>query len=146
MNPLGIIAGIGLLLMACLGALLYLAAPVHAEAGIASWYGHPYHGRRTASGIRYNMHADTCAHLSLPFGTLIRVTNQRNGRSTICRVTDRGPFVRGRIVDVSLAGARALRLNGIARVSLHVISSPRGRCATQRGNRWRTCRSLGRGF
>lgn len=140
MNPLGIIAGIGLLLLACLGTLLYLAAPVRAETGIASWYGHPYHGRRTASGARYNMHADTCAHKTLPFGTLVRVTNRRNGRSVNCYVTDRGPFVRGRIVDVSKSGANALRLNGTAPVSLSVISIPHGRCAIQRGSRWRACR------
>lgn len=78
------------------------------QVGIASWYGRPYHGRRTASGQVYNMHGFTAAHRSLPFGSRIRVTNLRNGRAVMLTVNDRGPFVRGRVVDVSYRAAREL--------------------------------------
>lgn len=78
------------------------------EQGLASWYGSDFHGRRTASGERYNMYAMTAAHKTLPLGTQVVVTNQRTGRRIRVRVNDRGPFVAGRIVDLSLAAARAL--------------------------------------
>jgi rare lipoprotein A len=78
------------------------------QEGTASWYGRPYHGRQTASGQIYNMHNFTAAHRNLPFGSRIRVTNLRNGRSVLLTVNDRGPFIRGRIVDVSYRAARAL--------------------------------------
>lgn len=67
----------------------------------ASYYAHPYHGRRTASGEIYNMNDYTCAHRTLPFGTRIRVTNLKNNESVILRVNDRGPFVKGRMIDLS---------------------------------------------
>ncbi|MDH3240591.1 MAG: septal ring lytic transglycosylase RlpA family protein [Alphaproteobacteria bacterium] len=79
------------------------------QEGTASWYGRPYHGRRTASGQIYNMHDFTAAHRNLPFGSRIRVTNKRNGRSVLVTVNDRGPFIRGRIVDLSYRAARALQ-------------------------------------
>lgn len=78
------------------------------EEGLASWYGADFHGRRTANGERYNMYAMTAAHKTLPLGTKIVVINQRTGRRIRVRVNDRGPFVAGRIVDLSLAAARAL--------------------------------------
>lgn len=82
--------------------------PGHEETGIASWYGHPYHGRRTASGEVYDMEQMTAAHPTLPFGTLLLVENRLNGQTVEVRVTDRGPFVAGRILDLSRAAARAL--------------------------------------
>lgn len=92
-------------------------------AGKASYYAHQYHGRPTASGEPYNMYAMTAAHPSLPFGTLLRVTNLRNGRAVLVRVNDRGPFKAGRVVDVSLAAAEQLGLilPGTADVRLEVV-------------------------
>jgi peptidoglycan lytic transglycosylase len=94
------------------------------EVGMASWYGEPFHGRFTANGERYDMHAYTAAHRLYPFGTRLRVTNLENGRSVTVRVNDRGPFVRGRIIDLSLAAATDLGMvpNGTARVRLERVS------------------------
>jgi rare lipoprotein A len=78
------------------------------ERGVASWYGGEFHGRSTASGERYDMHAFTAAHKTLPLPSYARVTNLRNGRSVIVKVNDRGPFVRNRIIDLSYAAAEAL--------------------------------------
>jgi len=96
------------------------------EEGVASWYGEPFHGRRTASGEVYDMHAPTAAHRTLPFGTRIRVENLANGRSTTLRITDRGPFAKDRILDVSRQGAEELHLigPGTARVRITVIDAP----------------------
>ncbi len=93
------------------------------ETGVASWYGEPFHGRRTASGDVYDMDAMTAAHPTLPFGTEILVENLDNGRSARLRVTDRGPFAKDRILDVSRAGARALGMigPGTARVRVTVV-------------------------
>lgn len=93
------------------------AAPPR-EVGIASFYAHRFHGRTTASGARYDMHALTCAHPTAAFGTRLRVTELDSGRSVIVTVNDRGPFVRGRIVDLSLAAAKKLGIveRGLARV------------------------------
>ncbi|HWO20329.1 MAG TPA: septal ring lytic transglycosylase RlpA family protein [Kofleriaceae bacterium] len=77
-------------------------AAVDVQQGLATWYGV---GRRTASGERFDKHAMTAAHRTLPFGTRVRVTNQRNGRSVIVRINDRGPFARGRIIDVTEGAA-----------------------------------------
>jgi rare lipoprotein A len=79
-----------------------------AEEGLASWYGEPYHGRPTASGERFDQGALTAAHRTLPFGTVARVTNLDNGRSVEVVINDRGPFVDGRIVDLSRAAAAAI--------------------------------------
>ncbi|HEY6099884.1 MAG TPA: septal ring lytic transglycosylase RlpA family protein [Anaeromyxobacter sp.] len=97
--------------------------PPAAVVGVASFYGRKFHGRRTASGARYDMHAFTCAHRTAPFGTRLRVTDLETGRSVVVTVTDRGPFVRGRVVDVSLAAARALGMveRGVARVRLERV-------------------------
>jgi rare lipoprotein A len=91
--------------------------------GTASFYGRKFHGRRTASGDRYDMHAFTCAHPSAPFGTRLRVTDLATGRTVVVVVNDRGPFVRGRIVDVSLAAARKLGIvdRGLARVRIERV-------------------------
>jgi rare lipoprotein A len=90
----------------------------HAVRGNASWYGSAHHGRRTASGDVFDSESMTAAHKTLPFGAAVRVTNQRNGRSAVVRINDRGPFVRGRIIDLSSAAARAIGISGVARVSL----------------------------
>ena len=94
------------------------------ETGYASWYGNPYHGRHAANGETYDMYKLTAAHRTLPFGTRIKVTNLENGRTVIVRINDRGPFVKGRIVDLSLAGAREIQMvgPGTALVRLEVLS------------------------
>ena len=96
--------------------------------GIASWYGGRFHGRQTASGEVYNKHAYTAAHRTLPFGTRVRVINLENGRSVVLTVNDRGPFVRGRIIDVSQRAARALGFmrRGIVRVRVTAVGMRRG--------------------
>ncbi len=96
------------------------------ERGIASWYGDPFHGRQTASGEVYDMNAPTAAHQTLPFGTVVRIENLDNGTSTEVRINDRGPFVQGRIIDVSRRGARELGLiePGTAEVRITVIEAP----------------------
>jgi len=92
------------------------------EEGIASWYGKPYHGRTTASGERYDMHALTAAHRTLPFQTMVKVINLDNRRSVVVRITDRGPFIKGRIIDLSKAAAKKLDMveRGIVRVRIEV--------------------------
>jgi rare lipoprotein A len=96
------------------------------EQGLASWYGEPHHGRRTASGEVYDMHAMTAAHRTLPFGTWLSVENLDNGRTTRVRVNDRGPFVDGRIIDLSRAAGVALGMvgPGVVRVRLRVAGAP----------------------
>lgn len=93
------------------------------ERGIASWYGPGFHGRTTANGERYDMHALTAAHPSLPFGTWVEIRNLDNGKTCRVRINDRGPFVRGRIVDLSYAAARSIDMvgPGTARVELAVV-------------------------
>lgn len=78
------------------------------QTGKASWYGEKYHGRKTASGEKYNMNAMTAAHKKLPFGTKVKVTSKVNGQSVIVRINDRGPFAKNRIIDVSKAAAKKL--------------------------------------
>ena len=86
--------------------------------GFASYYGAEFQGRRTASGARYDAHALTCAHPTAPFGARLRVTDLETGRSVVVTVNDRGPYVQGRVVDLSLAAARKLGMvdRGLARV------------------------------
>ncbi len=95
---------------------------VQGEEGIASWYGRPFDGRRTSSGEIYNMHAMTAAHRTLPFGTLVRVHDLENGKSVVVRINDRGPFVEGRIIDLSYAAATAMGMPGTALVRLHILN------------------------
>jgi rare lipoprotein A len=111
------------------------AKPIFAETGTASWYGAPYHNRRGSNGEVYNMNAMTAAHLTLPLGSIVRITNLKTNQSAIVRITDRGPFVPGRIVDLSLAAAKALDvyLPGTAKVRLEVLRSP---AALDSGGRW----------
>ena len=98
--------------------------PVIEREGKASWYGHPHHGRRTASGEIYDMHALTAAHPTLPMGTRVLVTNLKNGRTVEVRVNDRGPVVPGRMIDLSYAAARALDAvaDGVFPVRLRVLA------------------------
>ena len=91
------------------------------QSGIASVYS-TKHGTRTASGKRLSDGALTAAHKSLPFGTKVRVTNKRNGKSVVVTITDRGPFIRGRVIDLTMAGANAIGMGwGLAPVSLDVL-------------------------
>ncbi len=94
------------------------------ERGVASWYGPEFDGRKTANGERYDMHAMTAAHRTLPFGTVVEVRDLDNGKSCRVRINDRGPFVHRRIVDLSYAAARALDMvgPGTAHVELAVVS------------------------
>jgi rare lipoprotein A len=105
------------------------------ETGMASWYGAPYHNRRGSNGEIYDMNAMTAAHLTLPLGSIVRITNLKTGRSAVVRITDRGPFVVGRIVDLSLAAAKALDvyLPGTAKVRLEVLQTP---MPLDTGGRW----------
>lgn len=89
-----------------------------AHSGIASWYGKPFHGRPTASGEVYDMHAMTAAHKTMPLPSWARVRNPANGLEVIVRVNDRGPFKPGRIIDLSYAAAKRLRIAGLARVEV----------------------------
>lgn len=93
------------------------------ETGIASWYGPGFHGRTTANGESYDMEAMTAAHKRLPFGSIVEVKNRDNGRTTRVRINDRGPFVRGRIIDLSKAAAREIGMlgPGTARVRIRVV-------------------------
>lgn len=111
---------------AAAAAFLAAALPNTAHAtpdGTASWYGGKFHGRKTANGERFDQHALTAAHRTLPFGTKVRVTNERNGRSVVVRINDRGPFAKGRVIDLSRAAAERVGMvgSGTARVRLEVV-------------------------
>lgn len=100
------------------------AAPAgEAEVGLASWYGQEFHGRSTSSGEVFDMNDMTAAHRSLPFGTYVMVINLENDRTAVVRINDRGPFVKGRVIDLSYAAARVLGVYGpgTARVRLEVL-------------------------
>jgi rare lipoprotein A len=100
-------------------------APGYTEEGEASWYGAPFHGRQASNGEIYDMNKLTAAHRTLPFETMVRVTNQRNGKSAIVRITDRGPFVNNRIIDLSYAAARQIESigPGVVPVRVEVLST-----------------------
>ncbi|MEA1954664.1 MAG: septal ring lytic transglycosylase RlpA family protein [Campylobacterota bacterium] len=91
--------------------------------GISSWYGPNFHGKYTSNGERYDMHARTAAHKTWPMDTMVKVTNLQNGKSTIVRINDRGPFVRGRIIDCSFQAGKEIGIDkmGIAKVSIKVL-------------------------
>lgn len=94
--------------------------PYPTEFGIASWYGPGFHGRQTASGVLYDQNLMVAAHKTLPFGTVARVTNLENGRQVEVCIVDRGPYVKGRIIDLSASAAKALGMlhKGTARVKI----------------------------
>lgn len=96
------------------------------EDGIASWYGHPYHGRKTANGEVYDQNGLTAAHRDLPFGVWVEVKNKKNSKKIDVRINDRGPFVAGRIIDLSRAAAQELDMigPGIVPVRIKVIRTP----------------------
>jgi rare lipoprotein A len=98
------------------------------QTGFASWYGSDFKGRKTASGEHYDPEKITAAHRTLPFGTVVRVINLRNNKSVTVRITNRGPFVRSRIIDVSRAAARQLNMmkSGVTRVRIEVIQKASG--------------------
>ncbi|MGA8502665.1 MAG: septal ring lytic transglycosylase RlpA family protein [Candidatus Sulfotelmatobacter sp.] len=102
------------------------STPLATEIGRASWYGPPYHNRRGSNGEVYNMNAMTAAHRTLPLGSIVRVTNLKTGHTALVRITDRGPFIPGRVLDLSLAAARKLDvyLPGIAEVKVEVMQTP----------------------
>ncbi len=102
------------------------------EIGVASWYGRDFHGRKTSNGETYDMYAETAAHKTLPMGTHVLVRNLENHRQTIVRINDRGPFVRGRIIDLSLTAAKKLGIDqcGTARVEVVAL----GEAATYRSD------------
>lgn len=104
-------------------SLFSLFFPLAAEEGIASWYGGKFQGRKTASGEIFDTNKFTAAHKTLPFGTLVRVTNLENRKTTVVRITDRGPFVEGRVIDLSHAAAVELDMmkTGLARVRVEII-------------------------
>lgn len=103
-------------------AIIATPLPLTIEAGIASWYGAKHHGRRTANGERFDQKKLTAAHPTLPWGSIVRVTSLANGKSVDVRINDRGPFVKGRIIDLSRAAARALGMAGLMQVQLEVLT------------------------
>ena len=111
------------------------AKPIWTQTGEASWYGPPYHNRRGANGQVYDQNAMTAAHKTLPMGSIVRVTNLKTNAEAIVRITDRGPFIGDRIIDLSLAAAKALDVwrPGIARVKLEVLFAPADIAS---GGRW----------
>ena len=111
--------------------------PVSTEVGLASWYGPPYAGRKGADGTVYDQNAMTAAHLTLPMGTMVRVTNLTTNQSVVVKITDRGPFVRGRIIDLSLAAAKATGVYraGVAKVKVEAFAAP-VRANADPGGRW----------
>lgn len=112
--------------------MMLFANPVEGLAqklsGNATYYGNRWHGRRTSSGEKYHKDSLTCAHRTLPFGTLLRVKNAKNGKEVIVRVTDRGPFRKGAIIDLSMAAAKEIGMvaDGIVRVEAMLIKNPLG--------------------
>jgi len=105
---------------------LVAKAPSVTEVGLASFYADKYHGKPTASGETFDMNALTAAHRTLPFGTLVRVTQLDNNRSVVVRINDRGPFVAGRVIDVSRAAAEQLQITraGLAKVRVEIVPAP----------------------
>jgi rare lipoprotein A len=111
------------------------STPLATETGKASWYGPPYHNRVGSNGEVYNMHAMTAAHRTLPLGAIVRVTNIKTGHTALVRITDRGPFIPGRVLDLSLAAARKLDVYvpGVAEVKVEVMQTP---APLETGGKW----------
>ena len=101
------------------------AKPILTETGLASWYGPPYHNRRGSNGEVYNMHAMTAAHRTFPLGSIVRVTNVKTGDRALVRITDRGPFIPGRVLDLSLAAAHKVGVwqPGVAKVKVELMQA-----------------------
>ncbi|HYG99078.1 MAG TPA: septal ring lytic transglycosylase RlpA family protein [Terriglobales bacterium] len=111
------------------------AQPIYVETGIASWYGPPYHNRRSSNGEIFDTYKMTAAHRTLPLNSVARVTNVKTGRTAVVRITDRGPFIEGRMLDLSLAAAKAVDVwrPGLAKVKLEVMHTP---TPIESGGRW----------
>jgi rare lipoprotein A len=111
-------------LTACAGRAPPLEFPGASQEGVASYYGARFHGRQTANGERFDMHAMTAAHPSLPFDTRVRVTHLDSGRQIVVRINDRGPFIKGRIIDLSRSAAEKLGMirSGVARVRVERLN------------------------
>jgi peptidoglycan lytic transglycosylase len=111
------------------------AKPIYVETGLASWYGPPYHNRNAADGQPFNMYQMTAAHKTLPLNSIVRVTNLQTGKSVVLRINDRGPFVGDRIIDLSMAAAKAIDVwrAGVARVKVEVLEAPK---PLSTGGRW----------
>ena len=111
------------------------AKPIYVETGLASWYGPPYNRRKGANGEIYDQNAMTAAHRTLPLNSMVRVTNLSTGHVAMVRITDRGPFIEDRIIDLSLAAAKAVDVwrPGTAEVKLEVLSAP---APIAQGGRW----------
>jgi rare lipoprotein A len=109
--------------------------PIFVETGLASWYGPPYHHRKGANGEIYDQNAMTAAHRTLPLNSMVRVTNETTGHSAVVRITDRGPFIEDRVIDLSLAAAKAVDVwrPGTAIVKIEVLSAP---SPIAEGGRW----------
>jgi rare lipoprotein A len=133
--PIRILVPYALLLASCLSVTSGCAGSRPAgsgvrvggsQSGIASYYADRYHGRKTASGETFDQSKMTAAHRTLPFGTMVRVTNVSNGKSVTVRVNDRGPFVKGRVIDLSRAAAQRLGIAraGLAEVKVEVVQAP----------------------
>jgi rare lipoprotein A len=111
------------------------AKPIYVEVGLASWYGMPYHNRAGANDEIYDMHAMTAAHRTLPLNSIVRVTNLKTGHTAVVRITDRGPFIEGRILDLSFAAAKQVDvwLPGTAKLRIEVFQAP---ASLDHGGRW----------
>src|SRR3954452_12124765 len=119
-NPSSLLAITGVVLGCALGSVSAAdAKPL--QSGAASWYGPGFHGKRTANGERFNTHALTAAHKTLPFGTQVRVTNEHTGSSVVVRINDRGPYAHGRVIDLSNAAAEAVGIAGVGKVTLAAL-------------------------
>ncbi len=116
-----------ILIFLILSGTAALHANEFSETGIASWYGGKFQGRKTANGETFDTNLLTAAHKTLPFGTIVKVVNLQNEKSVQVRINDRGPFVEGRIIDLSRAGADAIGMvgSGVARVRLEIVSGPK---------------------
>lgn len=127
---------LAVLLAAAVGAAVPTDSALAGQEGVASYYGKRFHGRKTASGVRFNMHAMTAAHKRWGFGTLVKVTNKANGRSVVVKVNDRGPYIRGRAIDLSYGAARKLGMlgSGTARVRMERLGRGRLQGAVARSS------------
>lgn len=105
---------------------IFISSNVVASVGIASYYGKQFHGKRTASGAIYNMYALTAAHKTLPFGSKVKVTNLENKKSVVLKITDRGPFTPGRVIDVSKKANQLLQCE-LCKVDVKVLSRGDGK-------------------
>lgn len=104
-----------------IASLFLFGSNVNAQIGVASWYGPGFNGKKTASGAVFNMNKLTAAHKTLRFGTKVKVTNLNNGKSVLVVINDKGPFIRGRIIDLSHAAKAAIGMGGTAPVSIKVV-------------------------